>query len=97
MIGGIAIAVTIYIGFLGALNKYGPQFLSGWTIENTLIFAGLFALFVLATYIPWRIYNKKFGLPYDNESLIKYAIFKYALIIGILAAITAVGILISFF
>lgn len=90
-----SIAIAIYFGILNAIEKYGPAFLYGWTIENAIIFSGLVTLFVLATYIPWRIYIKKFGLSTNNDSLIRYFIFRYALIIGILAAIAAVAILIS--
>ena len=90
-----SIAIAIYVGILNAIEKYGPAFLYGWTIENAIIFSGFVALFVGATYIPWRIYIKKYGLPANNESMIRYTIFTYALIIGILAAIAAIAILIS--
>lgn len=90
LVGGVAIA--IFIGFLGALNKYGPEFLSGWTIENTLIFAGLSALFVLSLLISRRIFIKIIGRRWLEMTENEFNVFHYGSI-GVASVIFALGLL----
>ena len=80
LIGGSAIA--IYYGILLSVDKYGPQILSGWTIESTLTFVVYVALFFLSLIIARRMFRNIIGKTKLTEMTgAEFLIFRYGSII----------------
>ena len=88
--GGIAIG--IYLGILNAVEKYGPAFLYGWTIQNIILVIGFSAISVLAVLISRQTFSHIIGVPWQNMNQIQ----KFISIIGskyLLFVILAAGFL----
>lgn len=72
-----AIAITLYVGIFRLVEKYGSAILSGWTIENTLIFVGFSAIFVLTLLISRRMIRKIIGRQRWEMTTMEYITYFY--------------------
>ena len=88
--GGIAIG--IYLGILNAIEKYGPAFLDGWTIQNIILVVGFSAIIILAVLISRQTFSHIIGVPWHNMNQIQ----KFVSVFGsryLLFVILAAGLL----